>query len=88
VGIEGGVTADDAVEVSEFVEDGGEEVVFACGCACGGAEGGGGEVLIEFGVVVGGGVDKPAKAVAVDVEGEGAGVGAIVGVVSGDGAFG
>jgi hypothetical protein len=44
-GIEGGVTTDDALEVSEFVEDGGEEVVFACGCACGGAEGGGGEVL-------------------------------------------
>jgi hypothetical protein len=45
VGIEGCVTADNAVEVSEFVEDGGEEVIFACGCTCGGTEGSGGEVL-------------------------------------------
>jgi Pentapeptide repeats (8 copies) len=88
VGIEGGVAANDAVEVSEFVEDSCEEVVFAGGCACGGAVGCGGEGLVEFGVVVGGGVDKPAKAVAVGVEGEGAGVWAIVGVVSGDGGFG
>ncbi len=67
VGIEGGVTADDAVEVSEFVQDGCEQVVFAGGCACGGTEGGGGEGLVEFGVVVGGGVDEPAEAVAVGV---------------------
>ncbi len=88
VGIEGGVAANDAVEVSEFVEDGGEEVVFACGCACGGAVGGGGDGLVEFGVVVGGGVDEPAESVTVGVEGKGAGVGAIVGVISGDGGFG
>ena len=74
--------------MSEFVEDSCEEVVFACGCTCGGAIGCGGEVSIEVAVVFWGGVDKPAKAVAVGVEGEGAGVGAIVGVVSGDGAFG
>jgi hypothetical protein len=56
VGIEGTITANDAVEVSEFVEDCCEEVIFAGGCACGGTEGGGGEVLVEFAVVVGGGV--------------------------------
>ncbi len=67
VGIEGGVAADDALEVSEFVEDCCEEVVFAGGCACGGAEGCGGEGLVEFGVVVGGAVDEPAEAVAVGV---------------------
>jgi hypothetical protein len=88
VGIEGGVAADDALKVSEFVENCGEEVVFAGGCACGGAVGGGAEGLVEFGVVVGGGVDEPAESVTVGVEGEGAGVGAIVGVVSGDGAGG
>ena len=42
----------------------------------------------KFAVVVWGGVEEPANIVTVDVEGEGAGVGAIVGVVSGDGGFG
>ncbi len=88
VGIVDAVAADDALEVSEFVQDGGEEVVFAGGCACGGTVGGIAECLVEFSVVFGGGVDEPAEAVAVGVEGEGAGVGATVGVVSGDGAFG
>jgi hypothetical protein len=88
MGIEGIIATNDTVEVSEFVEDGGEKVVFACGCACGGTVGGGTEGLVEFDAVVGGSVDEPAESVAVGVEGEGTGVRAIVGVVSGDGAFG
>jgi hypothetical protein len=36
---------------------------------------------------VGGGVDEPAEAVTLGLEGEGAGVGATVGVVSVDGGF-
>ena len=42
----------------------------------------------KFAIIFWGGVDEPAGAVAVDVEGEGAGVGTVVGVVSGDGGFG
>ena len=42
----------------------------------------------KFAVVFWGGVDEPTDSVTVDVEGEGAGVGATVGVVSGDGGFG
>lgn len=37
VGVEGTIAFDDAVEVSEFVEDGGEEVIFTvCGTVGGG----------------------------------------------------
>jgi len=42
----------------------------------------------KFAVVFWGGVDEPTDSVAVDVEGEGAGVGATECVVSGDGGFG
>lgn len=42
----------------------------------------------KFAVIFWCGVDEPADIVAVDVKGEGAGVGAIVDVVSGDGGFG
>lgn len=41
----------------------------------------------KFAIILWGGVDEPAGAVAIDIEGEGAGIGAIGGVVSGDGGF-
>jgi hypothetical protein len=74
------VAGDEALEVGGFVEEGGEEVVVVVGEAIwGGAVGSVGEGLGEFGVVPGGGVDEPAKAVGVGVEG--AGVGATCGEI-------
>jgi hypothetical protein len=85
----GGVATDQAREVAEFVEDGGEEVVVAVG---GGAEGGAEEGFrvqgSKFRVFPGGAVDEPAEAVGVGVEGEGAGDGAACGVEVGDVGFG
>ena len=83
------VACDEALEVGGFVEEGGEEVVVAVGGTIGGgAVGGVGEGCAEFAIFPGGGVDKPAEAVGVDVEVEGAGVGAACGVVACDVGFG
>ena len=75
--VEGGVAGDHTLEVAEFVEDRGEQIVVSVGI---GARGGGGGVVrgldAEFGVFPGGGVDEPAEAVTVEVKGEGAGIGA------------
>jgi Pentapeptide repeats (8 copies) len=92
----GGVATDQAREVAEFVEDGGEEVVVAIG---GGAKGGAEEGFSvhtsefrvhtsEFSIIPGGAVDEPAEAVGVGVEGEGAGGGETITVEAGDVGFG
>jgi hypothetical protein len=61
VGVVGGVAGDDALDVTEFVEDGGEEIVVSVGGGAGsGLEGGGGEGGGVFDVVFGGGVEVPA----------------------------
>jgi hypothetical protein len=81
------VAGEDALDVGGFVEEGGEEVVVAVGEAIGGgAVGGVGEDWAVFAVVPGGGVDVPAEAVGVGVEG--AGVGAACGIEACDGGFG
>jgi len=74
--------------VSGFVQDAGEQVVFAECVACGGAEGCVSEGLGEFAVIKGGGVDEPAYAVGVVVDEDGATVGATKGVIGGDNSFG
>lgn len=70
------------------MEDGGEEVVFACCVACGGAVGCVGEGGGVFAVVEWGGVDEPAYAVSVVVDEDCASVGATVLVELGDLGFG
>ena len=84
VAIEAGVAFDEAVEVGNFVENGGEEVVFSVGFGVWGCC----ECLFcilsgEFGVVEGGGVDEPAAIVGVVVYEDVSGVGATVGVEAG-----
>ncbi|BAY00865.1 hypothetical protein NIES19_00930 [Anabaena cylindrica PCC 7122] len=74
--------------MSHFVEDGGEQVVFACGFSCGGSVGCVGEGGGEFAVVVGGGVYEPADAVGIMVDEDCVAVGATLGVVGGDLGFG
>jgi hypothetical protein len=86
--IELAVAVDDAEGVPHLVEDGGEEVVFTIGLAVGV----GGKIVssrssTEFAVILWCAVDEPADSVAVIVEGDGGGVGAVEGVVSVDGGF-
>ncbi len=70
------------------MENGGKQVVFAKGFACGGAVGRVSEGGGEFGVFPGGGVDEPTDAVGVVVDEDGAAVGATLRVIGGDLGFG
>ena len=88
VAVKFGVAGDDACKVSHFVQDAGEQVVFAVCVACGGAECCVGEGLREFSVVEWGGVDEPADSVSISVDEDCATVGATEGVKLGDLGFG
>jgi hypothetical protein len=85
--VEFAVAVDDTEGVSHLMQDGGEEVVSAGGCAVGG----GLEVVVyfgEFAIVLWCAVDEPADSVGIVVDGDSGGFGGAVGVVAGDGAFG
>jgi hypothetical protein len=88
VAVKAGVACDNACQVSHFVEDTGEEIVFAECVACCRAEGCACEGLGEFGVVEWGGVNEPAYTVGIGVDEYGAAVGATVLVVFGNLGFG
>jgi hypothetical protein len=85
--VEFAVAVDDTEGVPHFVQNGGEEVVFASGCAVGG----GLEVVVytsEFTRIPWCGIEEPADSVGIVVDGDGGGFGSTVGVVAGDCAFG
>jgi hypothetical protein len=85
--VEFAVAVDDAEGVPHFVQDGSEEVIFTSGCTVGG----GLEVVVyssEFTIILWGGVEEPADAVSIVVDGDGGGFWGAVGVVAGDCAFG
>ena len=82
------VAVDEAEGVSHLVEDGGEEVVFAGGCAvgiCGEVGSGSGG---KFTIILWGGVDEPADSVGIVVDADGGGVGATEVVIACYGGFG
>ncbi len=85
--VELAVAVDEAEGVTHLVEDGGEEVVFTCGCAVGSCGEVGSSSGAKFTVILWGGVDEPADSVGIVVDGDGGGVGATILVVSGDGGF-
>lgn len=74
--------------MSHFVQDAGEQVVFAVCVACSGAVGCVGEGGGEFAVVCWCGVDEPADSVGISVDEDCTTVGATKGVVVGDLGFG
>ena len=82
------VAIDEAEGVPHLMEDGGEEVVFASGCAVGICGEVGSGCGAKFTIILWGGVDEPADSVSVVVDADGGGVGATVAVVSGDGGGG